>query len=1251
VNKDDESPDPGPRTVTYPPASLPRGGATKAPSTDRFIIRRRLGEGGMGVVYEAFDQERHGSVALKTLKRFDGAALARFKREFRAMQGLAHPNLVALDELFFDDEQWFFTMELIDGVDFVSYARAAPTATSNDNTVPVGNAIFCDEYKLRAALRQLLEGLAELHAHDKVHRDIKPSNVLVTRNGRVVLLDFGLVADATAEDGVTSGSGVLGTPTYMAPEQAASREIGPAADLYAVGAMLYELLTGKVPHEGPLLQILVDKQTREPPAPASIAPGVPSDLNALCVKLLRFDPAQRPSAAEILHSLASASATPASPTPRSSSEQPPFVGRSAELGALRAAFESTVNGSPAVVLLCGESGIGKSYTVRRFTNEICAAHPETMVLEGRCYERETVPYKTVDGIVDALSRRLSRMPGNEVAALLPARSVALAQVFPVMLRIAEVAKQHVAVGKLLEPHELRQRAFLALRDLFTRVAVRRPTIIAIDDFQWADEDGLRVLAEILRPPDPPPVLLVGTVRARSDAADATLDRLRTALPGEVQLLELERLPHDQARELAAALCRRSGTQGADADWIASESGGHPLFVEELARHAALGGTAREEVKLDDAIWARVVQLEPTTRRMAELVAVAGKPLAQEIVAAAAHVEPAEFNRRAAILRTSNIVRTGGARWIDTIEPYHDRVREAVSAQLEPDHRRALHEMLAVAYEASSQRDPEALAVHWRDAGNRERAAAYAELAGERAAKTFAFDRAVQWYELAVELLGAEHASIRELRIKLGDALANAGRGALAARHLEAAAAEAAPMEALELRRRAAEQLLRSGRLEQGVQMSRAVLEAIGMRLPKSRLGTFAALIYYRLRLMLRGLGFRERERGQITSEQLIRIDICWSIGSTLGFVDSLLGAVFQMRALLLALAAGDLERVTRGVGMQIVGSAMFGGRTWRRTEKLIHYADELATRCGSRSARVDAMFPAGLALILSGRYHEADVQMMRILELLQEESLSGRVWERILARQHRMILCGHLGRFKELRRLHQEGMRDALARGDLFASITLRTSSASLAWLVEDRPDLAESHTRAALQEWAMPGANVMRITALMMQAQARLYQGDAGQAYALACEVLDVCRRSVYWRVQEMRIRITRLRAAAALAMVERGLGHREQLLAQVARDARSLEREGMAWSQPFVATLRAGISLRRGEPQTARVKLDEAAEQFEAAGMIAFALATRDRAARLRGDATAAQEIEGIAQQLREQEVASPERMVALLVPGMLA
>src|SRR5206468_2863374 len=125
-------------------------------------------------------------------------------------------------------------------------------------------AVTFDERRLRHVMRQLFDGLAALHAMQKVHRDIKPSNVLVTSAARLVLIDFGLMLDPSHSTELDA----IGTPAYMAPEQAAAHEVGPAADLYAVGVMLYEALTGRKPIDGPPLQIAIDKQTHEPSAPS-----------------------------------------------------------------------------------------------------------------------------------------------------------------------------------------------------------------------------------------------------------------------------------------------------------------------------------------------------------------------------------------------------------------------------------------------------------------------------------------------------------------------------------------------------------------------------------------------------------------------------------------------------------------------------------------------------------------------------------------------------------------------------------------------------------------------------------------------------------------------------------------------------------------------------------------------------------------------------------------------------------------------
>src|SRR5262245_54090346 len=188
--------------------------------TDRFEVIRRLGEGGFGTVYEAFDRKRSARVALKLLRQAEARALYLFKREFRALADISHPNLVALDELLTDGWHWFFTMELVRGISLVAYAAAH--ADSEAATPAPGPLVRFDESRLRVALSQLVDALHTIHRAGIVHCDIKPSNVLVTPEGRLVLLDFGLVSElsaAMASDDTISSLVVVGTPAYMAPEQ------------------------------------------------------------------------------------------------------------------------------------------------------------------------------------------------------------------------------------------------------------------------------------------------------------------------------------------------------------------------------------------------------------------------------------------------------------------------------------------------------------------------------------------------------------------------------------------------------------------------------------------------------------------------------------------------------------------------------------------------------------------------------------------------------------------------------------------------------------------------------------------------------------------------------------------------------------------------------------------------------------------------------------------------------------------------
>ena len=202
--------------------------------TERFRVLRRVGAGGMGVVYEVQDLARGEIVALKTLRHINPAGIYRLKHEFRSLAGVAHPNVVCLYELVVEDTCCFFTMELVRGVTFVEYVRGDPR-----------NALSIERLKL--ALRQLVEGVSALHRLGKLHRDIKPSNVLVTREGRVVILDFGLITELFPDHLGSAEHIIGGTPAYVSPEEESGMPPSEAGDWYSVGATLYEALTGKSP--------------------------------------------------------------------------------------------------------------------------------------------------------------------------------------------------------------------------------------------------------------------------------------------------------------------------------------------------------------------------------------------------------------------------------------------------------------------------------------------------------------------------------------------------------------------------------------------------------------------------------------------------------------------------------------------------------------------------------------------------------------------------------------------------------------------------------------------------------------------------------------------------------------------------------------------------------------------------------------------------------------------------------------------
>jgi hypothetical protein len=1266
----------------------------------RFRLVRRLGEGGMGVVHEALDTERGEHVALKVLTSVDARSILRFKQEFRALQEVHHPNLVTLGELVSEGETWFFTMELIRGEDFVSYCTALPvmSGTIRDDptmTAPAsardrpGRPLFLgyDEKRLRPALAQLATGLCALHEAHKIHRDIKPSNVLVDANGRVVILDFGLVTDLGREPGgdSTTDMQLVGTPSYMAPEQAASKPISAPADWYAVGVLLYEVITGDVPFSGSPLAVLQRKQTEEPRRPSQVVAGVPKDLDELCMNLLQFDPNARPTGRQVLRALgvmperASAVSMPGGSLTHGSI----FVGREGELAQLNAAYESTRLGHAVTVLLRGESGIGKSRLARHFADSIALGDRRVVILAGRCYERETVPYKALDGVIDAFGRFLAHVPAAEADSYLPTRPGALVQAFPVLRRVPGMAVTRDNV-KRLDPHEMRRGAFSAIRDMLTRLAERRPVILLIDDLQWADADSLAVLAEVLRPPTPPPLLLLGTTRvaegelAMSSTPEALLEgprghglttlntedmktgrNLGATLRGDVQIT-LGRLTREQTRDLAQRLLDIAAPGTAvNADQIAREADGYPIFVDEMVRHAvfaiaAPGGTAApagSALSLEDALWGRIASLDVAPRKLVELLAVAGSPLPLEVTSRALRLDGNDFARVAALLRVAHLVRSTGVRAGDRIELYHGRIRVAVLAHLDEAVIRAHHELLAVSLETLQDPDAEALAAHWLGAGNGAAASKYMLLAAEHASEKLAFDQAAELYTRALELSArstsqGSREDARALEIKLGDALAKAGRGPAAAEAYSGAAVDANAALKLDLDRRAAEQLLRSGHFDEGLVAIRRVLTTIGLQLPESPILVVIELLILRLLLRLRGTEVRERDVSEISAQRLMRLDVLWSLAFSIGVIDVARSRLMQARYMLAALSVGERTHLARAASYEVLTSSQEGTTRWKRTERLIAISTAAARKVGTPYAITWAEGAIGIARYLRGSYQEALDRCLHAEDVLREHG-GATQREAAMLRIFAVSALAILGRLKELTELQATWVRDALDRGDLYAAVNLRIGFANMARLVADDPVAAREDVVASMRQWSKQGTHLEHFYELVALVNVDLYEGRVDEARERVVAHWRPMQKALLTRVQNVRIHLWRMRGQAALAAVAGDGKEASARLEEAADAAHHIEREQAEWGVPFARLLRAGIAGVRGETARAIALYDEAARGADAERMALVAAVARRCRGALAGGEEGVALVEGADSWMTELSVKSPERLAATVAP----
>ncbi len=1046
-----------------------------------------------------------------------------------------------------------------------------------------------------------------------MHYDVKPSNVLVTSSGRVVILDFGLVADSD-DDSVQPERSVPGTPGYMAPERVLKGVAGPPADLYAVGAVLFRALTGTLPPLDASIRSALLGASIAPTRPSAFA-AVPRVLDDLCIELLASDPSARPSAREVRTRLGTEQPV-AAPSAQ-------FVGRDDELAQIFSAQHDSAHHS-IVVAFDGASGIGKTALLAEVISRLRAREDHVLVLTGRCYEHEGIPYKAIDAVMDALGDALAHAP-PEVLRALPVDARLFGVLFPALCRVPVFAREPSRLeerGAVDQQYELRRGAERVGRQLLKALAAWRPLVIAIDDFQWADPDSLTFLTALTHAPDSPPLLLL--ISSRTPVV---------ALGKDVRRLSIAALKPVDARALAASLL---GTDSTSADRIVAEAGGNPFFVSELALRGA-GNQAR----LEDVLWARISACREESRVVLELIAVAAAPMAQNIIAEAAGLDASTFTRVAHHLRSKRLVRTTGLLPHHMVEAHHDRIRETIVAKLSGSEKSARHLRLATVIERLRPDDFASLVTHFEWGGDGARAATYAIVAGDQAARALAFERAAAFYRHALSRLSREVCEQRQLREKLADALANAGLGAEAALEYQAAAATSAPAHALELQRRAAENLLRSGRLDEGLLALRRLLAQLNLRMPRTPAQAFVSLLFHRARVTLRGLRFVESPTHQLAAADLFRADTLWAAAARLGAIDTIRAADFQARHLLLCLKLGEPFRVARALLAEASFVSVGGPTSQKSLQNILHTARPLVDRLQHPYATAMLQFTEGFSDYQFGSYARAFVGLQRAAELFRT-TCTGASHDVAVCDRFALDCLFNLGELAEVCRRVPALLDAAEQRGDQYMTAELRTGLPNIIWLCSDQPEQAQQANELGIALWSRQSFYLQHYYHSLAATHIALYTNDGERAFATIEEGWRSLKASLLDKVQAVRTEALSLRARAAIAQG----GPRARVIATQA--IARLSREAVPSAPGLAAAARAGLAAQKCDWTAALELLRTAEHALTTAGVGLVAAACRFQLGRM-GTGPEAPAIQAEAEAwMRARGIARPDRFAQVFVPG---
>jgi class 3 adenylate cyclase len=777
---------------SQPPAVADAPSAPPLPASfasGRYAVRRFLGEGGRKKVYLAHDEKLDRNVAFSAIKTdgLDADGVTRIRREAQAMGRLGdHPHIVTVFDTGDDEGTPYIVSQFMAGGELTGLIDEA-----DRRRMPIGDAV-------RIA-SQIAAGLEHAHAHGIVHRDLKPGNVWLTDTGVVKIGDFGL-AVSLDRSRMTMPGMMVGTAAYMPPEQAMGGQTTASSDLYALGCILYEMVTGRPPFAGDDVVAVISQHVNTPPvAPTWHRPECPAGLETLITRLLAKDPAQRPaSASEIVQALTSvvvpsASAitvAPADEAPTGAIYARTFVGREAELKQLQAAFDGALSGQGALVMVVGEPGIGKTTVTEQLLTYVAMRGGRSLV--GHCYEEGSLALPYLPFVEAMRSYALVR----EKDQLQEELGTGAAEV----ARIVSEIRDRVAVELLPpgNPEEERFRLFQAVTAFLRNASSAQALCIVLEDLQDGDKGTMELLVHLARSLSGTRLLIIGTYR------DVEVDRrhpLSAALADLRRVESFTRIPLrglsiDEVHRMFSNIAGQE-VQYALAEGLYRQTEGNPLFIQEVARYIAESGLVKREggqwvagsadslitqipEGLRDVIGKRLSRLSEECNRILSIAAVMGRDFSLDVLRAVAAVPEEQLlgaiEEAVGVSLLEEHTQGRDVRYRFT----HAYFRQTLYGEMIAPRRLRLHNDVAKALEAhyAPRLDEHAveLAEHFAHSSTEEdlrKAVQYGELAALRAAGVYAHGEAARLLEQALQVQDVLDPKDGDKRYELLDRLANA----------------------------------------------------------------------------------------------------------------------------------------------------------------------------------------------------------------------------------------------------------------------------------------------------------------------------------------------------------------------------------------------------------------------------------------------------------------------------------------------